>query len=191
MLRYAPPPPLTKWYIERPSPPRVVRLLVVFEVVRVAGHDHIDGVLLQQVVDARRSPASSVALIVAGGVERMAEDHHLELAAGRARAPARASASGRRRRGAGCRCPRRPGRTGRPGSRSRERAAAPAWTLVLAAQPRGLLDHAVDAGLGRRGQVEVGLAAGAHAPPAPPLGSRKLAVNDSRASYQSWLPGTA
>ena len=32
--------------------------------------------------------------------------------------------------------------------------------LVLAAQAVGFLDHAVDAGLGRRGQIEVDLAAG-------------------------------
>ena len=51
MLMYAPPPPLTKWCIVPRNAARLVMLLVKLQVMRVTGHDHLDLMFPQELVN--------------------------------------------------------------------------------------------------------------------------------------------
>ena len=86
MLRYAPPPPLTKWCITRARRRRHI-FPVVLEVMSIAGHGDLDVVVRQQPIERGeffRGVGDVMAFrngrnVVSSGDARMADDGHENL----------------------------------------------------------------------------------------------------------------
>ena len=185
-LRYAPPPPLTKWCaVRRPAG----ALGVVLEVVRVARHDDRDAVFAQQCAAARANPRSSPTCVVAARVERVAEDGHRRTCRERGRARRRSHASC-----AGSTVLATPVSTAMSANRSVCTSKNGArWKPVgtgTRAQARGLRDERLDPAsvvlvsplsASTRARIAARAASGV----------RNVALKASSASYQSWLPGIA
>ncbi|HSF04729.1 MAG TPA: hypothetical protein VLG10_02965 [Methylomirabilota bacterium] len=142
---------------------RPIALDIVFEVVGVARRHHLDLVLGQEPVK-RRELLVLAGLIAASGVERVAEDDHLEFAARllerraepgqliRIDAPEHAGVD--REQGKALRLDLKVGGALKSGRNS-----------VFAAQPRGLLNQPGDAVVGGAGEPMVGLDARAQCHP--------------------------